>query len=146
MNRSEAAVKKFEEGYNCAQAVLYSLCDNTELDINTALKISCGFGGGMGRKEEVCGAVSGGIMAIGMLYGRGENQDRSYTEQTYQKTREFMDKFTEKHDTYICRKLLDGCELTTPDGKAVYRDKDLSKNVCRQCVYDAVNMIEDITR
>lgn len=52
------------------------------------MKLWFGFGSGMGRKEEVCGAVSGGIMVIGMKYGRGENQDRTLTEKTYHKTRE----------------------------------------------------------
>lgn len=71
----------------------------------------------MGRKEEVCGAVSGGIMVLGALYGRGENQDRSLTENTYKKTRLLIDKFIEKQGSVICRKLLDGCELLSPIGK-----------------------------
>jgi len=62
--KTEAATSKFLEGFNCAQSVLFSFCDDLQLDKNSALKLSCGFGGGMGRKEEVCGAVSGGIMAI----------------------------------------------------------------------------------
>jgi C_GCAxxG_C_C family probable redox protein len=146
MNRSEAAIKKFEEGYNCAQAVLYSFCDDLKLDVNTALKISCGFGGGMGRRQEVCGAVSGGVMAIGMLYGRGENEDRSYTENTYQKVRDFMDKFSEKHNTCICRELLNGCSLLTPEGREEYREKDLVNKVCKQCIRDAAEIIGQIAR
>ena len=71
-NRTEMAVSKFSEGYNCAQSVLYSFCDDIHLDKNTALKMACGFGAGMGRKEEVCGAVTGGIIVIGAKYGRGE--------------------------------------------------------------------------
>ena len=48
----------------------------------------------MGRKEEVCGAVSGGIMVIGAKYGRGENDDRKVTENTYVKIRELMNQFS----------------------------------------------------
>lgn len=144
MKRSEIAVAKFLGGYNCAQSVLYSFCDDLNIDKNLALKLSCGFGAGMGRKEEVCGAVSGGIMVIGMKYGRGENQDRTNTDQTYQKTRELMDKFNEKYDTYICRKLLEGCELTTSEGQKEFKEKDLLNKVCKHCVSYVVEILEDI--
>jgi C_GCAxxG_C_C family probable redox protein len=144
MKRSEAAVEKFLEGYNCAQAVIYSFCDRLNFDKDTALKLSCGFGAGMGRKEEVCGAVSGGIMVMGMMYGRGENQDRSLTDRTYQKTRELMDKFAERQGAFICRKLLEGCELTTPEGQKEFTEKDLLNKVCSNCVRSVVEIIEDI--
>jgi C_GCAxxG_C_C family probable redox protein len=144
MRKSEVAVDKFLDGYNCAQAVLYSFCDYLNFDKVTALKLSCGFGAGMSRKEEVCGAVSGGIMVIGMIYGRGENQDRSLTEQTYQITRELMDKFTERQGAFICRKLLGECELTTLEGQKEFKEKDLLNKVCKECVRNVVEIIEEI--
>lgn len=144
MKKSEVAVDKFLDGYNCAQAVLYSFCDYLNFDKDTALKLSCGFGAGMSRKEEVCGAVSGGIMVIGMIYGRGENQDPSLTEQTYQTTRELMDKFIERQGTFICRRLLGDCELTTQEGQKEFKEKDLLNKVCKECVRNVVEIIEDI--
>jgi C_GCAxxG_C_C family probable redox protein len=116
-NRTDIAASKFSEGYNCAQSVFYSFCDDLHFDKNTALKMACGFGAGMGRKGEVCGAVTGGIMVIGAKYGRGEREDRAPTELTYRKTRELMDRFEKKHGTFTCRKLLHGCELTTEEGQ-----------------------------
>ncbi len=144
MKRAEIAVQKFLDGYNCAQAVSYSFGDDLNFDKDMILKLACGFGAGMGRKEEVCGAVSGGIMVLGMKYGRGENQDRVFLDQTYQKTRELMDRFKERHGTYICRVLLDGCELTTPEGQQEFKDKDLKKKICRHCVSDVVEIVENI--
>lgn len=144
MKRSEVAIGKFLDGYNCAQSVFYSFCDYLHFDKDTALKVSCGFGAGMGRKEEVCGAISGGIMVIGMIFGRGENQDRSLTEQTYLMTRELMDKFTERQGTFICRRLLEDCELTTPEGQKAFKEKDLLNKVCKECVRNVVEIIEDI--
>lgn len=143
--RQEIAVTKFLEGYNCAQAVFYSFCDDLGLDRNNALKMACGFGAGMGRKEEVCGAVSGGIMVIGAKYGRGEQDDRSATELTYAKTRELMDRFARKHDTLICRKLLQGCELTTEEGQKSFKENDLLNKVCKLCVQSVVEILEHIT-
>lgn len=144
MEKSAAAVDKFLEGYNCAQSVIYSFCDDLKLEKNIALKIACGFGAGMGRKEEVCGAITGGIMVIGMKYGRGENQDPTKTDQTYQKTRELMDKFVEKQNTYICRQLIEGCELTTTEGQNKFKEKDLKIKVCKQCVSSVVEILEEI--
>lgn len=144
MKKSEVADAKFQEGYNCAQAVCFSFADGLNYDQNLTMKLACGFGAGMGRNEEVCGAVSGGIIVIGMKYGRGENQDRSLMEQTYEKTRELMKRFKEKHGSFICRELLNGCELTTSEGQKEFQEKDLKNRVCRHCVRNAVEILEDI--
>jgi C_GCAxxG_C_C family probable redox protein len=140
--KSEVALEKFIEGYNCAQSVFYCFCDDLEFDKNTALKLACGFGAGMGRKQEVCGAVTGGIIILGAKYGRGENADRSATELTYKKTRELMDRFAAKHGTFICRQLLGGCELTTEDGQKRYKENDLFNKVCKPCVQSVVEILE----
>jgi C_GCAxxG_C_C family probable redox protein len=144
MNRSEQAVSKFASGYNCAQSVLFSFCDDLKLDQDKALKIACGFGAGMGRKEEVCGAVTGGIMVIGAKYGRGENDDRKATEITYDKVRELMNQFSITHGTYMCRELLCGCELTTQEGQKTYRENDYFNKVCKQCVKRVAEILENI--
>jgi len=142
--KTEAATSKFLEGFNCAQSVLFSFCDDLQLDKNSALKLSCGFGGGMGRKEEVCGAVSGGIMAIGLKYGKFEKSDKTSMDITYKKTRELMDAFAEKQGTFICRKLLGGCELTTDEGQKQFKELDLRNKVCVPCVQNAVEITEGI--
>ncbi|MGD0229522.1 MAG: C-GCAxxG-C-C family protein [Syntrophorhabdales bacterium] len=144
--RAEIAAEKFLQGYNCAQSVVYAFCDGLQLDKDRALKMACGFGAGMGRKEEVCGAVTGGIFVIGAKYGRGENDDPSATELTYAKTRELMDRFSEKRETFICRSLLGGCELTTEEGHRQFAEKDLRNKTCKLCVQDAVNILEGIVQ
>ncbi len=143
-SKSDIAVEKFSEGYNCAQSVFYCFCDDLGFDKNTALKLATGFGGGMGRKEEVCGAVTGGIIVLGAKYGRGEKNDRAVTELTYQKTRELMDRFAAKHGTFICRQLLGGCELTTEEGQKRYKENDLFNKVCKPCIQSAVEILEKI--
>ncbi len=140
--RSEIAVEKFLEGYNCAQSVVYSFSDDLGIDKDQALKIACGFGSGMGRNEEVCGAVTGGIIVIGTKYGRGEKDDRAATELTYAKTRELMGRFSEKRGTFICRNLLEGCELTSEEGRKQFKEKDLQNKTCKLCVQDAVDILE----
>jgi C_GCAxxG_C_C family probable redox protein len=142
--KSQIATDKFSEGYNCAQSVFYCFCDDLGFDKNTALKLATGFGGGMGRKEEVCGAVTGGIIVLGAKYGRGEKDDRAATELTYQKTRELMERFAAKHGTFNCRQLLGGCELTTEEGQKQYKQKDLFNKVCKPCIESVVEILEEI--
>ena len=143
-NKSEIAVTKFLEGFNCAQSVFHSYCDDLKLDKQMALKVACGFGAGMGRKEEVCGAITGGILVIGAKYGRGENDNGANTDTTYKKTSELMDCFAKKHGTIICRKLLNGCELTTEGGQKQFKDLELKKNVCTPCVQSVIEILEGI--
>jgi C_GCAxxG_C_C family probable redox protein len=143
-NKMDTATSKFLEGYNCAQSVLYVFCDDLGLDRDLALKTACGFGAGMGRKEEVCGAVTGGIMVLGAKYGRGEKDPRAITDLMYQKVRGLMDRFAGKHGTFICRGLLGQCELTTEEGQRVFREKDLLNNVCMPCVQSVVEILESI--
>lgn len=144
MTKVEQATLKMAEGYNCAQSVFFSFCDDLHVDKDIALKMVTGLGAGMGRKEEVCGAVTGGIIVIGAKYGRGEREDRTATELTYRKTRALMDKFAEKHGTFICRNLLHGCDLTTEKGQQYFRDNDLMTKICVPCVQSVVDILEHI--
>jgi C_GCAxxG_C_C family probable redox protein len=142
--RKDVAVEKFLAGYNCAQAVLYPFCDELGLDKNTALKLTCGLGAGMARKQEVCGAITGGIIALGLKHGRGEGQDRTPTEETYRKVRELMSQFESKHGTCICRALLKGCDLNTPSGQRYFKENDLHNKTCKGCVATVVETLEKI--
>jgi C_GCAxxG_C_C family probable redox protein len=103
---------------------LFSFCEELGLGADTALKISCGFGGGMGRKGEVCGAVSGGILVLGLKFGRGKSDQRAQTDVAYAEVREFMKRFSAKHGSCYCRELLSGCNLATPEGQAYFKDNE----------------------
>jgi C_GCAxxG_C_C family probable redox protein len=143
-DKSAIAAEIFLKGYNCAQSVFYAFREEVGLNENTSLKIACGLGAGMGRKEEVCGAVTAGILVLGMLHGRGSKDKQKCTELTYKKTRQLMDLFAEKHGSYICRQLLDGCDLTTKEGHSRFTKKDMRNAVCKCCVQSAVAIIEKI--
>ena len=67
--KSEKAKELFKQGYNCSQSVLAVFCEELGMDIDTAMKISSSFGGGMGRMREVCGTVSGMFMVAGLCRG-----------------------------------------------------------------------------
>lgn len=142
-SRKQKAVDKFFEGYNCAQSVFFAFCEDLGIDGDLALKIACGFGGGMGGKEEVCGAVSGAIMVIGAKYGRGNKDDRAKKEDTYARTRELMERFSQKHGTYLCRQLLGGCDFMTEEGRKLFKEQNLLNKTCKVCIESAVGILEE---
>ena len=143
-DKSNMAAEEFLSGYNCAQSVVYPFSEETGISDDMALKISCGLGGGMGRNQEVCGAVTGGILVLGLRHGRGINEEKSATTVTYQKTREFMSRFAERNGSYICRELLDDCDLTTEAGQQEFKDRDMKNRICKVCVQSAVEILEEI--
>ena len=143
-SKSEEAVDMMTADYNCAQSVLSVFCEDLNLDKDAALKLTTGFGAGMARRQEVCGAVSGGIMAIGLKFGRGLADEKAVAENTYLLVGEFMKRFSDKYGSCLCRVLLDGCDLMSESGRIFYKENDLSGKICRPCVAAAVGFLEDI--
>lgn len=143
-DKGQMAVDKLAEGYNCAQSVVFAFCDECGIGQDAALKVSCGFGGGMGRKQEVCGAVAGGIMVLGLRRGRGTEDGRSVMEDLYQLTREFMDAFAVQNGSYLCRDLLSGCDLASEEGRRRHKEDGLSEKVCKPCVRSAAEILQKI--
>jgi C_GCAxxG_C_C family probable redox protein len=143
---AEAASEKFLSGYNCSQSVLWAFAQRLNLAPESALKMACGFGAGMGRRQEVCGAVTGGIMALGLKYGRGEAQGPAATEETYAKSQELMRRFEATHATCNCRTLLNGCDLSTDTGRAQFKDQDLKHLTCAPCVRTVAEILEELLR
>ena len=73
MKKSEKAVEYFRNKFNCSQSVFTVFSPDYSFSENDSLKVSCAFGGGMGRQQLTCGAVTGALMAIGLKYGKGIN-------------------------------------------------------------------------
>ena len=140
--RTEVATARFLSGYNCAQAVMDAFRDEAGLNEDLALKISTGLGAGMGRKQEVCGAVTGGILVLGLRHGRGSTDQHSATEQTYLRTRELMGRFTAQHGSCLCRELLQGYDLSSEEGRRRAKADDMLNKVCRTCVQTIVEILE----
>ena len=105
----------FHEGYNCAQAVFAAFSDVTGVDFETSLKLSSGFGGGMGRTREVCGAVSGMFMVLGAIEGYTSPTDNAVKMELYTKVQNLAGKFKAENGTIICRELLEGNVSNTPN-------------------------------
>ena len=144
MNTNRAALyasEKMLAGYNCAQAVLYANCERLGIDPNTALRLATGLGAGVAREGEICGAVTGGVIALGLRYGRGLDGDKSKTEETYAKTGEFLSAFKKRHGSVVCRELTQ-CDLRTAEGQRSFRENDLLHRVCLKCVETSSELVD----
>lgn len=106
IRHKEAAVNLFYRGCNCSQAVFAAFSDLTGFDVETSLKLSCGFGGGVSRLREICGALSGMIMALDMLYGYCDISDPQLKSNHYRVVQELCGRFREKAGSILCRDLL----------------------------------------
>ncbi len=142
--KTEMAVEKFLSGYNCAQSILYAYGPELGLDEETALKIATGFGGGMGGRGEVCGAVTGGILALGLKHGRGKKQEKAVAQQAYARTGELMAAFERAHGSCMCRTLLGGIDLRAPEGMQRFKEQDLHRKVCVGCVRTVGEILADM--
>ncbi len=104
--RKERALRLFNEGYNCAQAVFLAYSDVTGLDDETAKKLSAPFGGGMGQMHEVCGTVSAMSMLMGLKYPFIAPEKQGDKTACYAAVKRCAAPFKDKFGTVICRDLL----------------------------------------
>jgi C_GCAxxG_C_C family probable redox protein len=71
LQEAESRAYKYEQKYrDCSQCTLLAIQEVFHLKGEDALKAATGFAGGIGRTGSVCGALIGGVMALGLLYGR----------------------------------------------------------------------------
>ncbi|MGC7846964.1 C-GCAxxG-C-C family protein [Desulforudis sp. 1088] len=143
MSKTEKAVSCFKEGFLCSQAMVSIYGPELGLDRDTALRLSAAFGGGTARMGETCGAVSGAIMVIGLKYGHCEAKDEQAREKTYSLVREFVDRFKSVNGSITCRELLD-CDINTPEGLQLAREKRLFSTVCPKYVQNAAEILEQL--
>ncbi|UCB46514.1 MAG: C_GCAxxG_C_C family protein [Spirochaetota bacterium] len=141
MNNEITAVSSFNSGFNCAQAVLAAFCERYGLDKSEAVKVACGFGGGMGRMANVCGAVSGAFMVLGLRYCSSGDDLKSSKEETYSKVREFTDRFKVLHGSIICKEIL-GCDISSENGMRKAKEEGLFESKCSELVRDSAKILK----
>ncbi len=140
--KGEQAASLFASGCNCAQAVLNSFCDELPLDEETLLALSAPFGGGIGRMREVCGAVSGMMMAVGLLYGDGTVESKEKKAQLYALVQELAGEFRDENGSIICRELLGGKGKDTSPTPDARTSAYYAKRPCKEMVRSAAMLLQ----
>lgn len=142
-NKASLAKSLFTKGYNCAQSVVGAFAEEIGVDRETAIRMSSSFGGGMGRLREVCGAVSGMFMVLGILYGYSDPCATEEKKELYKKVQLLAEEFSQKNKSIICRDLLgiqEKKDNPTPDARS---DNYYKARPCVELVGDAAQILED---
>jgi len=142
MDHSIAAGELFLGGCNCAQAVFLAFSDITGMDRKVAARLSSPFGGGMGRMREVCGAVSGMLMVLGVLYGYDETPGNDpHKKQLYVDVQALAGRFREECGSIICREIL---KNPASDPNPTPRTAEFyAKRPCARMVMTAARLLDE---
>ena len=134
-----------EHKMNCAQTVLSAFCTDMGLDRETALKVASAFGGGMGRTGQRCGACTGAYMVLGLAQQISLDNPRASLDKTYDLVKEFNRRFTTLHGTLTCKELIH-LDLSTPEGQAEMKVKELHISICSGLVADSATILETLLK
>lgn len=130
-NRTDKAAELHNKGYNCAQAVACSFCDEFGIDEAVMFRLTEGMGLGMGCMEGTCGAVNGAVTILGLLNSSANLEKPDSKGQTYKLSKELVETFKNKNKSIICKDL-----------KGVETGEVLRS--CPGCIEDAVIILEKI--
>ena len=104
--RVNKAVELFKNGYNCSQSVVAAFADIYGFTNSQAMMISSGFGAGIAKTRQMCGAVSGGVMLCGLERGNDEPGNKVRPAECFGMVREFLDEFKAENGSTTCADLL----------------------------------------
>ena len=136
--RKDAAYAWFLKGYNCSQSVVAAFAPQIGLTEETALRLSAGFGAGIGRMREVCGAFCGVVTVLSMVYADpADPKDKS---RMYALVQEAAEQYRSRNGgSIICRELLAKAGAAPAGGTAAedrtadYYKKRPCPELCRLC-------------
>lgn len=141
MELKEIALTNFNNGYNCAQAVISPFITKLEIPENAALAIASGYGSGMGGTQGTCGALTGAYMVLGMQHAKLTPTAPNTKDTVKDKVQELHNDFNQKFGTTLCKKLTQA-DFSTPEGKEKFTREGGKKNICEKCVAFTVAKIE----
>ena len=137
----ELAKSHAAKGFLCSESVLLAISNWLEIQNELIPKIATGFGAGMGGQGLVCGAVSGGIMALGLKFGRSDVKKQET--EPYWFAFELLKRFEKEFGCIMCRELT-GCDFTTEAGRKKYREEKLWETKCRQYIESVTAAVFDL--
>jgi C_GCAxxG_C_C family probable redox protein len=131
---SERAQELFAEHCNCAQSVYAASGVGGGMTEEQRLAVAVAFGGGVARKGEVCGALTGALMAQGERAMEKMATDRAAgRDEVYAAAQKLMEEFRTEHGSILCRELT-GCRMDTEEGHRDFMERKVRETVCMKLV------------
>lgn len=135
--------EEFIKGYDCSQVVLRAFANKIGLTEDEANRVSACFGGGM-MMGEVCGAVTGALMVLGLKYGHSKQEKLlEQKEIMIAKSGEFRERFMERYGTVNCRALL-GYDVSKPEELEEALSSGRMLDFCPRLVNEAIEILNEI--
>jgi C_GCAxxG_C_C family probable redox protein len=126
----------FQSGLFCAESVLQAIAESRGIKSDVIPKIATGLCSGLSRTGGICGAVSGGVLAVNLVCGRTDSSQS--VDNNYQLVRRFLSEFEAKFGSTNCQRLI-GCRLDTPEGQQFFKANQLREK-CQAFTREASRM------
>jgi C_GCAxxG_C_C family probable redox protein len=133
------AQERFAQGFSCSQSVFCAFASKLGIAEETALKLTSPFGGGVAHQGQVCGAVTGALLALGLARGSATLAEK---DETYRIAEDFIRRFEERYGTLLCRELI-GYDLRVPAEYQAAREQKVFKTLCPAFVGSAVEIVAE---
>lgn len=143
MNQMDKVISFFSHGHNCSQTILKAYGPEYGIDENLAYKVASALGGGIARTGNVCGAVTGALMVIGLKYRNLDIEDQDNKDFTYEVGKTFVNQFKNINGTIICKELL-GCDISTLEGREEAEKNNLFEELCPKIIKSSAEILESI--
>ena len=140
MIKVQEALDHFAQGCSCSQSIVMSYGPAWGLTPDIAIRVASAFGGGMARRAETCGAVSGALMVLGMTFDPNAENPK---DKVYALAQEFIRRFQERNGFINCKELL-GCDISTLEGKNEASQRKLTASICPNLIQQAAEILEEL--
>ncbi|MBN2335292.1 C_GCAxxG_C_C family protein [Candidatus Bathyarchaeota archaeon] len=137
-----AAAEHAANGFLCSEAVLLALSESMGAESDFIPRIATGFAAGIARNGEACGALTGAIMALGLMYGR-DTPETEPGRRPYWFSRRLAEEFRRIHGGVRCPEVLK-LNIDDPEDYKIYSEKGMWETTCRDAIRAATGLAYDI--
>jgi C_GCAxxG_C_C family probable redox protein len=137
------ATSKADEGWLCSEAVLQALAEALSISSEWIPRVATGFAAGMGRSGEVCGAVSGAVLGLGLRFGRNTLEETPGDTRPHWYATELVKEMNERHGSVTCAGIL-GLDLKDPEDMKRYYELDHWNTTCCSLIREATFLAYEI--
>lgn len=141
--KQKYAIQGFYSGKNCAQSVIAAYANEFRMETDQALKIAGTFGGGMGRLQQTCGAVTGSYMLIALYNAEKLEDEAEIKNSNNRMVQDFNKRFVRINGSDQCADLVK-VDLKTDEGQEIFNRDELKDKICSKCINSAIEILESI--